>query len=56
MFIVLRREKLYANIDKCHFCTDHVVFLGFVVSAGGVQVDKEKVKAIQEWPTPTNAA
>ena len=56
VFIVLRREKLYANIDKCHFCTDHVVFLGFVVSAGGVQVDKEKVKAIQEWPTPTNAA
>ena len=56
VFIVLRREKLYANIDKCHFCTDHVVFLGFVVSASGVQVDEEKVKVIQEWPTPTNAA
>ena len=47
VFIVLRREKLYDNIDKCHFCTNHVVFLGFVVSTGGVQVDKEKVKAIQ---------
>ena len=47
VFIVFRKEKLYANIDKCHFCTDHVVFLGFVVSAGGIQVDKEKVKAIQ---------
>ena len=56
LFIVLRREKLYANNDKCHFCTDHVVFLGFVVGASGVQVDEEKVKAIQEWPTPTNAA
>jgi len=29
----------------CH--SDHVVFLGFVVSAKGVQVDAEKVKAIQ---------
>ena len=29
-----------------------MVFLGFVVSAKGVQVDAEKVKAIQEWPTP----
>jgi len=37
-----------------HFCKDHVVFLGFVVSSKGVQVDEEKVKAIQEWPTPKN--
>ncbi|XP_028223089.1 uncharacterized protein LOC114404211, partial [Glycine soja] len=49
---VLRKEKLYANLEKCSFCTDHVVFLGFVVSAEGVRVDVEKVKAIQEWPTP----
>ena len=27
-----RRESLYANMDKCVFCMDHVVFLGFVVS------------------------
>jgi len=31
---------------------DHVIFLGFVVSSHEVQVDQEKVKAIQEWPTP----
>ena len=43
---------MYANLEKCSFCTDHVVFLGFVVSAEGVRVDVEKVKAIQEWPTP----
>ena len=30
---VLRKEKLYANLEKCSFCTDHMVFLGFVVSA-----------------------
>jgi hypothetical protein len=44
---VLREEKLYGNIAKCTFCTDRVVFLGFVVSANGIQVDEEKVKAIQ---------
>ena len=27
-------------------------FFGFVVSSQGVQVDQEKVKVIQEWPTP----
>jgi hypothetical protein len=35
------------------FCTDKLVFLGFVVSKRGIEVDEEKVKAIQEWPTPT---
>ena len=29
---VLRREKLFANLKKCTFCTDKLVFLGFVVS------------------------
>ena len=51
---VLRKEKLYANLEKCTFCTEQIAFLGFVVSAKGVQVDYEKVKAIQEWPIPKN--
>ncbi|WZY86898.1 hypothetical protein YC2023_033282 [Brassica napus] len=49
---VLRKESLFANLKKCTFGTDHLVFLGFVVSADGVKVDQEKVKAIQEWPIP----
>ncbi|XP_040942306.1 uncharacterized protein [Gossypium hirsutum] len=47
---VLRKEVLYANLKKCNFCTDKVAFLGFVVSAEGLEVDQEKIKAIQEWP------
>ena len=47
---VLREEKLFANLKKCTFCTDNLVFLGFVVSADGVKVDEEKVKVIKEWP------
>uniref|UniRef100_A0A2N9FAG5 Reverse transcriptase n=1 Tax=Fagus sylvatica TaxID=28930 RepID=A0A2N9FAG5_FAGSY len=50
---ILRKEKLFANLKKCTFCTDKLVFLGFVVSKRGIEVDEEKVKAIQEWPTPT---
>ena len=49
---VLRKEQLYANLEKCIFCKDHVVFLDFVVSSKRVQVDEEKVKAIQELPEP----
>ncbi|XP_057782175.1 uncharacterized protein LOC131000309 [Salvia miltiorrhiza] len=51
---VLRKGKLFANLKKCTFCTDKLVLLGFFVSAQGVQVDEEKIRAIQEWPTPKN--
>ena len=49
---VLRKEKLYANLKKCYFCMDKIVFLGYVVSTKGIEVDEEKVKAIKKWPTP----
>ncbi|KAL1204567.1 RNA-directed DNA polymerase-like protein [Cardamine amara subsp. amara] len=49
----LRLEHLYANLKKCTFCADQVVFLGFVISSQGLKVDEEKIKAIQDWPTPT---
>lgn len=34
--------------------TDHVIFLGVIVSTDGVSTDPEKVKAIVEWPEPAN--
>ena len=51
---VLRREKMYANVKKCSFAMDRVIFLGYVVSRDGIAVDGEKVKAVREWPTPTS--
>ena len=40
---VLRKERLFPNLKKCTYCIDRLVFLGFVVSARGIQVDEEKV-------------
>uniref|UniRef100_A0A251U6R3 Reverse transcriptase/retrotransposon-derived protein RNase H-like domain-containing protein n=1 Tax=Helianthus annuus TaxID=4232 RepID=A0A251U6R3_HELAN len=31
-----------------------MVFLGYVVSANGIEVDDSKVKAIRDWPEPTS--
>ncbi|KAH9744190.1 Endonuclease [Citrus sinensis] len=53
---VLRKEKLYANLKKCSFCKNQIVFPGYVVSAKGIEVDEEKVKAIKEWPTPKSVS
>ena len=49
---VLRENQLFANLKKCTFCVESVIFLGFVVSSKGIQVDKSKVEAIVSWPTP----
>jgi len=50
VFLVLRSNNSFANVEKCPFCGDSVVFLGFIVSENGDHIDPEKIKAIQEWP------
>jgi hypothetical protein len=44
---VLRKECLFANLAKCTFCTNNVVYLGLVISAQGVEVDEEKIKDVR---------
>ena len=51
---ILAEEKLYGNLEKCQFFTSQVMFLGYVVSAQGIHVDEEKIRAIREWPVPTS--
>ncbi|KAK1663734.1 hypothetical protein QYE76_051893 [Lolium multiflorum] len=53
---VLRDNQLYGNLEKCTFCKDKVIFLGYVVSKHGVEVDVSKIEAIQNWPTPMNVS
>ena len=43
---VLRSEQLYANLKKCTFCMEKIMFLGYVITAQGIEMDKEKVKVI----------
>jgi hypothetical protein len=33
VFYVLRDARLFGNLEKCTFCTDHVSFLGYVVTS-----------------------
>ncbi|KAK1662330.1 hypothetical protein QYE76_050489 [Lolium multiflorum] len=53
---VLHDNQLYGNLEKCTFCKDKVIFLGYVVSKHGVEVDVSKIEAIQNWPTPMNVS
>ena len=51
---ILQNERLFINPEKSQFCKDKLIFLGSVISANGLSMDPEKVKAILEWPIPQN--
>ncbi|KAF1324715.1 reverse transcriptase, partial [Globisporangium splendens] len=54
VFQVMRENKLYANLKKCMLFAPEIPVLGCFVDKSGVQVDPEKVKAIDDWPVPQN--
>ncbi|XP_019106162.2 uncharacterized mitochondrial protein AtMg00860-like [Beta vulgaris subsp. vulgaris] len=54
VFRVLISKCLYGNLEKYHFFSSQVVFLGFIVSSEWIKEDDKKVQAIKEWPTPTS--
>ena len=50
----LREHRLYANMKKCEFFKPKISFLGHIVSADGIGMDPEKIKAIEDWPPLQN--
>jgi hypothetical protein len=52
VFGALREARLFANLEKCTFCTDRVAFLGYVVTPHGIEVDEAKIEAIKSWLIP----
>jgi hypothetical protein len=52
-FYVLRNARLFGNLEKCIFSTDHVSFLGYVVTSQGIEMDEAKIVAITCRLLPT---
>jgi hypothetical protein len=52
VFGALCETRLFANLEKCTFCTDRVAFLGYVVTPQDIEVDEAKIEAIKSWPIP----
>jgi len=50
----LIKNGLFCKIEKCEFHVRETTFLGFTVSCDGLSMDKNKINAVLEWPTPRN--
>ena len=50
----LQQEKLLVNVKKCTFMKQELVYLGFVISRYGFNMDPKKVQEIIDWPSPRN--
>ncbi|KAB5587886.1 Retrotransposable element Tf2 [Ceratobasidium theobromae] len=48
----LRGAHLFCKETKCHFFVEEVVYIGIVISPEGVSMEKDKIRAIQEWMEP----
>jgi hypothetical protein len=47
---------LYVKLSKCKFWLKEVLFLGHIISEGGISVDPSKVKSVLSWSTPQNVS
>ena len=52
LFECLRKFQLRLNPTKCTFGVRSRKLLGFIVSQQGIEVYHDKVRAVQEMPTP----
>jgi len=50
----LKKHQLLANLKKCDFVQQSLVYLGYVIGGGELKIDPSKMEAIMKWSVPTN--
>ncbi|KAH0737522.1 hypothetical protein KY290_036227 [Solanum tuberosum] len=51
IFELLRHNSLVVKRSKCHFGQSSIAYLGHIISSIGLEVDPEKIRAIESWPS-----
>src|SRR5699024_4044624 len=54
VFDRLRTNNLKLQPSKCQFLHKEISYLGHIITANGVKPNPEKIRAIVDYPTPTN--
>jgi len=50
----LKENNLFVKPKKCQWKVKEVEFLGVVIGLKGVEIQKEKIEGVLNWPTPRN--
>jgi len=50
----LKKHMLLANINKCEFSQQSLVYMGYVIGGGDLKIDPAKMEVVMKWPVPTN--
>ncbi|KAK9395798.1 hypothetical protein NXF25_019159 [Crotalus adamanteus] len=48
----LLQAQLFVKLSKCEFHKTRIEYLGYKISASGIEMDPAKVKAVLEWQVP----
>ena len=51
---ILQEKGLRLNKDKCTWCSEEILYLGFKINSTGLYPDEDKKEAITKAPTPKN--
>src|SRR6201992_4317340 len=54
VLLKLQEAKLFIKSKKCEFFVNKTIFLGFIISEKGIEMDTAKINAILDWETPKN--
>lgn len=50
----LLKNRLFAEESKCAFGQKQVEYLGYIITGEGVNIDPNKIFAMENWPEPNN--
>jgi len=50
----LEENDLFVKLEKCKWKVREVKFLGVVIGPKGVEMQREKIKGVLNWPAPRN--
>ena len=51
---VLKQQNLKIKTEKYRFNVKEIMFLGFIITPGNIQMEITKMDSIQIWPAPKN--
>lgn len=51
---LVRINCLRLRYDKCKFMLNRIVYLGYIIDSDGIRPNDENMRAIKEYPIPTN--